>query len=329
MTLYAQHGYGKADKLNRLGSAGRIGGVVLSPGDEGVDTLRQTVRDLTARGVVTVLDPQTYVYSIPDAFARCHDEHGLEFGALSWGTLTAADIQGHVAAVIAANDRVQSDGPIIAPSPRQLLFADPWTPFTLQYAREAVRTAGRPVLASVMIEEAGLGDWSAIEQWLDVATTLDVVGFYLIVGRRGAYPVSWEPTLLVNFLRLVYRLGVLNDYRLLIGYSDIAGLAALAMGADAIASGWSYKQRHFLSERWVPRKGGAQAIPRVTALGLLAPLVAVGEGQAASRSPLAARVVPDATLRQRIATNAGSWANPEAQLQYLETLAELVRDVEA
>lgn len=329
MTFYVQHGYGKADKLNRLGGAGRIGGVILSPADEGWDTMRQTVRDMRTRGVATLLDPQTYAYSIPDAVARCHDEFGLDFGPLTWGSLTAADVDRHVAAVIAANDGLGIDGPVIAPTARQLSFADPWTPFALQYARAVRAATDRPILASVVIEESGLGDWTAVEQWLDIATTLDVAGFYLIVGRRGAYPAAWDTGLLVNLLRIVYRLAILNEFEVLVGYADIAGLAALAMGADAIASGWSYRQRHFLSERWIPRRGGAQAIPRVTSVGLMASILAVGEGQAASRSALAARVIPDATLRARIDRDAGGWSNPEAQVQYLEALSALVREIEA
>jgi hypothetical protein len=328
VTLYAQQGYGKADKLNRLGSAGHIGGVVLSPADEGWDTMRQTVRDMRARGVETLLDPQTYVYSIPDAVARCHDEFGLDFGPLTWGSLTAAEVDRHVAAVIAANDGLGVDGPIIAPTARQLSFADPWTPFALQYARAVRAATAKPTLASVMIEESGLGDWSAVEQWLDIATTLDVDGFYLIVGRRGAYPTAWDTGLLVNLLRIVYRLAILNEFKVMLGYADMSGLAAVAVGADALASGWSYRQRHFLSERWIPRKGGAQAIPRVTSLGLMASILAVGEGEATSRSALAAQVIPDSTLRGRIDRDAGGWSNPEAQVQYLEVLSALVRDIE-
>lgn len=330
MSLFAQHGYGKADKLNTLGANGHITGVVLSPADEGWDGLRQTVGDMHARGVTTLLDPQTYVYSIPGALARCHDEYALNFGPISWGSLTAADVQRHVDAAIAANNGLGTDGPIVAPSPRQLSFADPWTPFALQYARATMEaSAGRPVLGSVVIEEAGLGDWAAIEQWLDVATTLDVAGYYLIIGRRGTYPAAWDTTSLTNLLRLIYRLAVLNEYRIVVGYSDISALATVAIGADAIASGWNYRQRHFLTDRWVPQGGGQRAIPRVTSLGLLAPLLALGEGEAAARSAIGDRVIDDLNLRSRIANYAASWTNPEAQVQYIEILAALVRDIGA
>lgn len=330
MSLFAQHGYGKGDKLERLGNSHAIDGVILSPADEGAAALRQTARDLRLYDVTTLLDPQTYVYAIPDAVARSHEENGLDFGTISWGSLTTADVGGHAASVVAVNEQMGTDGPIIAPGPRQLSFADPWTPFAFQYARATLEVAqGRPVLASLIIEEAGLGDWSAIEQWLDMATTLDVAGFYIVVGRHGNYPSAWDGALLANLGRLVYRLAVLNDYHVIVGYSDIAGLVSIAVGAEAIASGWSYRQRHFLAERWIPRRGGQPASPRVTAIGLMAPLLAVGEGQAASRSARGDRVIDDPLLRRRIATDPASWTNPEAQMQFLETLSSLVGDLEA
>ena len=328
MTLYAQHGYGKADKLDILSAAGRIDGVVLSPADEGSDALARTVRDSNESGISTLLDPQTYVHSIADAVARCHGDHGLAFAPTTWGSLSAIDIQGQARAVVDANDRIGTRGPIIAPGPRQLSFADPWTPFAHQYARATLAETTRPVLASLVIEEAGLGDWNAVEQWLDTATTLDVAGFYVVIGRHGAYPIAWDTTLLANLLRLIYRLGILNDYTIGVGYADISGLAAIAAGATWIGSGWSYRQRQFVTERWIPRRGGQQAIPRVTSYGLLAPLLGLGEGQASARSALGDRVLPDPQLRRRIITNPDGWSNPEAQIQYLETLSVLVAQVE-
>ena len=50
--------------------------------------------------------------------------------------------------------------------------------------------------ASVVIEETGLANWAAIEQWLDVVTALPVVRFYLVPSRHGSYPFSWETTAL-------------------------------------------------------------------------------------------------------------------------------------
>ena len=330
MSFYAQHGYGKADKLNDLADGGALGGVILSPADEGLNGLRETTRAMARRNVETLLDPQTYVYTIPDAVGRCHEEVGLKFGSLSWASLTPADIETQVEAVLKANTDIRTTGPVIAPSPRQGSFSDLWLPLSLQYARTtSSRALGRQVLASVVIEEAGLGEWPAIERWLDVATTLEVHGFYLVVGRGSAYPAAWDQSSLCNLLRIVYRLRVLNEYRVIVGYADLGGLGAIAMGADAIASGWNYRQRQFVSEAWIPRTGGRAATPRVTSAALLAPLFAEGEMDAAARSPLGPQVLPDSPLRALIASRPSAWTNSRAVLQHLQVLAELTREIEA
>lgn len=330
MPLYAQHGYGKGEKLNMLADGGHVGGVILSPADEGRDALRATARAMNRRSVETLLDPQTYVHTIPDAVGRCHDEFGLSFSPIYWSATTPADVEFQVEAVIAANNDVGTSGPIIAPSPRQGAITDLWLPLSLQYARTTIaRATGRPVLASLVVEETGLTSWPAIEQWLDVATSLEVQGFYVIVGRRAGYPAGWDRLALTNLLRLIYRLAILNKYRVVLGYGDLGGLGGIAAGAQATASGWNYMQRQFVSERWVPRAGGRQPNPRVTSAALLSPLQGVGEMESAARSPVGPSVLPEPTLRARLASRATSWSRADAHVQHLEVLGGLVADLES
>jgi hypothetical protein len=330
LSFYAQHGYGKSNKLDVLADGGNLGGVILSPADEAIDALRATARAMARKNVETLLDPQTYIYTIPNAVGRCHADIGLNFGPIHWGSITPADIQAQVDAVVAANDEVVTTGPVIAPAPRQGTFGDLWLPVALQYARTTKeRAGGRAVLASVVVEEAALTDWAGIERWLDVVTTLELEGFYLVVGRRTAYPAAWDRAALCSLLRIVYRLRILNEYRVVVGYADTAGLAAIAMGADAIASGWNYRQRHFLSDRWVPRDGGQAPVPRVTSAALLSALLGIGEMDGAARSPIGPLVLPDDALRERIARRPESWANPDAVVQHLTVLGELVAALEA
>jgi hypothetical protein len=66
VSFFAQHGYGKSDKLDVLAAAGVLGGVILSPADETIDALQGTVRAMAGRNVETLLDPQTYIYNDPE-----------------------------------------------------------------------------------------------------------------------------------------------------------------------------------------------------------------------------------------------------------------------
>ncbi|WP_429462427.1 hypothetical protein [Microbacterium sp. ZKA21] len=111
------------------------------------------------------------------------------------------------------------------------------------------------------MDEAGLADWSAIERWLDVATTLPVRGFYIVVSRPSTgYPSTpWAPTKLANLLRLIHALAELNELEVIWGFSDFEGLLGLAAGASSMATGWSYTLRQFSSSKWMSPSSGGRA----------------------------------------------------------------------
>ena len=137
-SFWVQHGYGKSDKIKRLYDAGLLGGVLLSPADEDHTALQGT-RESTP-DVEVLLDPQTYVYSIPGGTARCHDAHGLDIPNLNWG-MPASEVEAVVQAVINANDRL-GVADLIAPTCVQRSLNDVWTSLALQMARTTISIVG-------------------------------------------------------------------------------------------------------------------------------------------------------------------------------------------
>ncbi len=326
-SFWAQQGYGKSDKIERLYSDGLLGGVVLSPADEAPATLRVT-RESTP-DVEVLLDPQTYVYSIPGGTARCHEANGLEVPNLDWG-MPAAEVEAVVQSVVAANDQIGLSS-LIAPTCVQRSLNDVWTSLALQMARTTISLVGgqRRVYVSTVIEEPALANWDDVANWLDVATGLDAEGFYLVVDRvtQGSYPAMWNPSLLTNLLRLVYSLSQLNEYDVLAGYADIEGVLQVAAGASGSASGWFYSLRAFTDSKWQPSSGGRQATPRAFSSGLLTPLLAVGEGEQVAKSQLGAVAYPNDELRSELANHPDEWSLVKAASQHLSELAVVVNDV--
>lgn len=326
-SFWAQHGYGKADKLQRLNAAGLLAGVVLSPADEEPATLRATVSSVEP--AASLLDPQTYVYSIPGGTARCHPAHQLDFPGLNWG-MSAAEVESLVKRVIAANDAIGLQD-IIAPSCLQRSFGDVWTGLSLQMTRTTLDVLGtdRRIFVSCVIDESALDQWRDVESWLDVVTQLDAHGFYVIVARtsQAPYPASWVSSRLVNFLRLIYSLGELNGYELVTGYSDVEGALAVAAGASGAASGWYYSLRAFSEGKWQPSTGGRAPSPRVFARGLLTPISAIGEGERAAATSAASSVFPDPAVRHQISTGAQNWSQVDSWNQHLHELSTLVNDI--
>lgn len=322
---FIQHGYGKGSKLDLVHTRDSAQGVILSPGDEGRDAMRATIAGLG--NLTPLLDPQTYVYSIPGGTARCHEDHGLAFDGLHWAADPRA-ISQIVSAVLQANAELGLDR-IIAPSCLQHGFGDVWTPLALQLARATVGATDRDVLASLVIDETSLTNWRDVATWLDIATTLDVSGYYVVINRGPAnYLAPWNPDALKNLLRVVYSLTELNRYDVVLGYSDFEGVLALAAGVSTHATGWFYSLRRFTDTKWQPSSGGRAASPRVTSEHLLTPIRAVGEADQIVQSG-DQTVIGDANVRTRLSLDAGSWSLTDSWDQHLQAVGRASSTVAA
>lgn len=269
MSLWIQHGYGKGDKISRVIS--QVGGVVLSPADERPSTLLDLTAMLTENDAEALLDPQLYVANIENGEARHHADHGLTYAKVDWSAEPQV-ISDVAKAVVAANATLGLQT-IVAPAPLQRALGDKWAPLGLQFARAVQALVGTDrTLASVVLHEVALTKWNDVDEWLTSITKLDVAGFYvLIVRSAGAdYPASWDVDRLTNLCRALHRL-VVNDYRVVVGYTDIDGLGFTALGTSS-ATGWFHSMRRFQEAKWKPSDGGSQALPRVLSDRLYYPI---------------------------------------------------------
>ena len=326
MTYWIQHGYGKADKIDTVARSGLVSGVILSPADEENSTLAATVGSARLQGIDVLLDPQLYIHTISGAVARCHSHHGLEFGEISW-FLSPEEIAGHCQAVVTLNqDFGVSD--VVAPAPYLALFGDMWAPLSLQYARTTIAMSEAPVYLSLVAEDAAFADWDSTLRYLDALTTLDAAGVYLIVGTstRG-YPVQWDSERLTNVLRVIYTLAELNQYDVIWGYSDLAGILGVAAGASGAATGWYHSLRRWTTDKWIPKSGGRQANPRIFVEQLLSTIEWNSEAINVARLRDASRVFPDGELRRRL-RNEEQWGIVESWNQHLMAMAELHLEVD-
>jgi hypothetical protein len=332
MTFFLQHGFGKGNKIDLLATDNRLDGIVLSPADEDTNSLQATAATVRGHGGSVLLDPQTYVYSNqPVGTARNHATNGIAFGSLTWSQ-DARESQRQVEAVGRLNGVVNPNGAWIAPSVLQSGFADVWTPLAIQLARTASDSWGAErTIASVVLDESALATAGAAEDWLDVVTTLDVRGFYILVQRPSVKypPQPWASERLSRLLSVIYSLSVLNGYEVHWGYSDSEGLLGLAAGAIAVSTGWSFGLRQFSTLKWVPAGGGKPAIIRVPLAPLWASVRASGEAEDLYASRLRASVFPPSILGRFPRGEFGSFTRTEAQTLYLHAIAGAARSISA
>lgn len=326
MTYWAQHGYGKSDKLQVVADRGLLTGVILSPADEDHASLQATGAQLQSRGSQIMMDPQLYIHTVTGGVARCHESHGLEFGELSW-FLAPSDIEAQVRSVLEANVEVGTPA-VIAPSPYQATFGDVWTPISLQYGRAMLQETDQPVYLSLIAEDAAFADWDQTQAYLDALTTLDAAGVYLVVGHSGrTYPFTWESDRLANVLRVIHILAEYNRYDLVWGYADLAGLAGLAAGASGAATGWYHSLRMWSPGKWIPQTGGRQANPRLFVPNLLSPLDAAGEAVSVARTNVADQVFSDDGIRDHFRQDM-AWGIADSWIQHMTSIAELFSELD-
>lgn len=267
--LYLQSGWGHHTRVGELDQASGIdvGGVILSPQHLSENRIYDAA--LSSPGEV-LLDPQTYVYSIPDAVASRHDDHDL---VASIDVNSPARVLSEVVDQVLELNRRLELGRVIAPAPLMSGFMDPWSQLGASLLATTVDMApDARLLATVAVDVAAFSSWEDVELWLDRFTRSDVDGVYLVVANESPYPPAWDPGQLAAILRFIYRLSQLNGYQVLWGYSDLAGLLGLAAGGTGLASGWFYGMRRFSRSTWIPSRGGRQPTPRVTVPDLFSPV---------------------------------------------------------
>ncbi|HEY5528077.1 MAG TPA: hypothetical protein VIL51_01355 [Thermoleophilia bacterium] len=325
MSFYLQHGYGKSTKIQDIQDGSTLDGVILSPADEDQESLSSTVALCQGRGLVPLLDPQTYIYSFsPLGSGKKHASHGLDFNGIHWsiGNQEQARL---IETIGKANQDIGIAGPFIAPSCLQVGFDDVWTSLAVNLARSASdRWGSDATIASVVLDESALGNWNAISDWLDVVTTLEVRGFYLVVNRRSKdYPPrTWDSVGLANLLRIIYVLAELNEYELYFGYSDIVGQLGVAVGASAACSGWHYSLRTFNQQKWQPQPPGGRApAPRYFVDKMWTTLRVDPELDALLRLPLRDRIFSQPFIDHFDAEGLDGWSRTDAQAQQLLTLS--------
>ena len=276
MTLLAQHGYGKGEKLQLGLRDGSIAGAVLGPRDETPDDLRALVKGLRRefKKAVLVVDPQMYASTVREARDRHLPEYPYYSGSLGRSAFTARFIQSCVKKCL----EFQVDLPLtynVAPAVAFSAAGDSWSQIAVQFAEEAhqqsTRLARRPLLVSLVFEEAALSNRDQLDELLDSLTTLKCEGFYLCVIRDSStgYSPGMSVERLANLLYIVYALGEANGYTVLAGYADWLGWVLQTAGAKFFATGWGLGLRQLRWARFEQSSFGRQPRERYSSVPLL------------------------------------------------------------
>lgn len=273
MTIVAQHGWGKSDKIERGVVDNSIQGVMMSPRDESPDRLRTFLSNMESNHPATVrlVDPQFHIGVVSPARPGnlVHYQHYVP--RLTPFLFSPAQIQQFVGDTLDWQ-RTLAISTFVSPTVMVEDLGSQWAQIAMMLAQETLHQhdGTKPLLISLIIGEDALRQGGQVDGWLNSLTQLDVDGFYLVVRRSSEeYRQHYDPDVLSSLLRVCYSLAELNQYQLYVGYCDMVTPLLHATGVTGTAAGWFTGLKQFTLRRFQPTSGGRRPRSRYTSLPLL------------------------------------------------------------
>ena len=204
--------------------------------------------------MVRLVDPQLFVGTIPCARDKKLRQYQHYNPNLALGSFSPAAVRELVRETLDWESGLDVSA-ILSPTIMVEDLGGRWAQIAMMLAQETItqNISKRPLLISLLVGEDALRDISTVDNWLDELNQLDVTGFYLVVSRSlDTYRQSYDPQVLASLLRVCYSLGELNQYRLYVGYTDMATLLLHAVGVTGTAAGWYVNLKQFTLDRFGP-----------------------------------------------------------------------------
>ena len=270
MTILAQHGYGKSNKIEQGIEDGSIQGVILSPRDEQPMNLASFLSNIPSN-VERLVDPQLYAGAILNARDGNLTKYPYYKRNLTPASFSLVALRKFVEDALAWQNNLNVSA-VVSPTVMVDSLSSRWAQIAMMLSQETVDQYGssKPLLISLVIGEEALREVGQVDAWLDELTQLNVDGFYLVVRRLSeVYWQQYDPDVLASLLRVCYSLAEVNEYRVFVGYCDMMTLLLHAIGVTGTGAGWYSNLRQFGLRRFQPVTGGSQPRPRYTSRPLL------------------------------------------------------------
>ena len=286
MSILAQCGYGRGNKIEQGLTDGVVHGVIMSPRDERRDRLEPSIQDWGGSypNALVMFDPQFYAANLNNP----RDGHLSEFNyynnnnGLGRTHFSGTRIQGYVKDCLDYQHRTFGNNVTYLLSPSILFdgFRDSWSQIALNMAVESADYHSRlsnpqPLLVSLTVSETAFQTMDAVEEFLDALTEIEVHGFYIILRRNSAsVKNAMESAPFGRFMYFCHVLTTINEYDVIVGYSDWHSFLLETAGVTHTATGWYQNLRQFSLSRFQPSSGGRRPRKRYSSSPLLScPLI--------------------------------------------------------
>lgn len=343
MSVLAQCGYGRADKIEQGLTAGVIDGVIMSPRDENKDRLEAAIlqwgKDYPNANLL--FDPQFYATTLSapkDGHLSEYDYYNNNCG-LGRMHFSSSRIRRYVQECLEYQFNTFGDNLSYLISPSILFddFRDYWSQVAINLSVESADfhsglTKPPPLLISIIVSETAMHSLDALEEFLDALTELEVNGFYLII-RRNANTLqhAMEAASFARFMYMCYVLAEINEYTVIVGYSDWHSFLLESIGVNFTACGWHQNLRQFSLARYLPPTGGRRPRKRYSSVPLLSSPLINPELQDIYMAGLLSTVLTggenDAILSNGPSAGEGKWSDLIAAITHWKCLSSLAKQI--
>ena len=345
MSILAQCGYGRGNKIEKGLADGVIKGVIMSPRDERRDRLELAIaqwgRDY--QGAIALFDPQFYAATLNsprDGHLSEYDYYNNNNG-LGRTHFSGTRIQSYVRECLDYQLETFGDCVSYLVSPTILFdaFRDYWSQVALNMAVESADYHAselgnpKPLLISIVVSETAFQSMDAVEEFLDALTELEVAGFYVIIRRNANSPQhAMEAPSFSRLLYFCYVLAEINEYEVMVGYSDWHSFLFHAVGVSHTACGWYQNLRQFSLARFQPSAGGSRPRKRYSSAPMLSSPLITPELQDIYLADLLERVLSnsryDSILTNGPSTREANWSDEVSCLAHWFSLSAIAQRIE-
>lgn len=336
MSLLAQHGYGKANKIDRALQLNDISGVILSPKAESLEKLVEFSNSLHGKYPTANIyfDPQFYICGMQgDVTPGKLLEYPYYSSGLTRANLSVpANLHNYAKEVIDLQRSLYVSD-FFSPS---IAFDDfngreSQTVIALAYESIELTDAENELYVSLCVHENAFRNKSAMEDFLNVISLLDVKGFYIIIERNNNNDKStvMNSGILSNIMWFIYTLSELNGFEVIVGYSDLLSIPLSAVGHANFACGWYNNLKMFASGNFRPTTGGRRPRKRYTSGVLMSPLLLVPEIATLNRLGITEQIITSSQYNNLIypTLNDISWTDEISCLHNWHTLSSILDEI--
>ncbi|MDY2637154.1 MAG: hypothetical protein SOV56_04375 [Phascolarctobacterium sp.] len=336
MGLLAQHGYGKGTKIDKALLDKDLSGIIFGPRGEKPDNIKSYIKKVKTKHPATsfYIDPQLYIMTMNGnvKYSKLMDYPYFEAN-VDRGTLSNNRFLNKICKDCFEFQEAQGVTGYISPGVVFYSFDDNLSQTTLNLAdisKSYFENRVADLYISLCINENAFNNIDLMEEFLNVITMWEVKGFYIIIDRNVMFMrrVDMQANILSKIMYFLYNLSILNDFDLIIGYSDLISIPLAATCNASFGTGWFNNQKVFSLSNFVETTGGRRPRKRYTSSKLFNSPLLIPELTSIQKVGHLKEVLSESPYNKALKNGIDYWTDEVSCLHNWHVLNSMLKEIE-